>query len=300
LQNGHDKLSTYGLLASEPQKAIRDWVEQLIGQGFLKKDGEYNIVKVTPEGWDLLKGKGDGNGTPRLLQPAAATKTKKQAAVIEDSWEGVDKPLFELLRDLRRTQADAMAVPAYIVFTDTALRDMARRRPTTLDGFRHVKGVGEKKLADFGEIFITCIAEYCREHNITADIVVPDAPMKSASTPKPTRSLSDSLDGPPLSAIGAFRFFREGKSVAEVAEIMNRASSTVGGYLSAYIQHEQITDPTPWVEATLAKQIEDAALEEGLDRLRPIFDRFTGAVSYEQIRPVIECLRVRMQAAVQP
>lgn len=289
LQNGHDKLSTYGLLANEPQKAIRDWVEQLIGQGFLKKEGEYNVVKVTPEGWALLK----GNGTPRLLQPATATKTKKQAAVIEDSWEGVDKPLFELLRELRRKQADAMAVPAYIVFTDTALRDMARRRPTTLDGFRHVKGVGEKKLADFGEIFVTCIAEYCREHNIAADIVLSDSPVKSE--PRSPRSLADTVDGPPVSAIGAFRFFREGKSVAEVAAIMNRAESTVGGYLSAFIQYEQITDPTPWVEATLAKQIEAAALEEGLDRLRPIFDRFTGAVSYEQIRPVVECLRIRMQ-----
>ena len=287
LQNGHDKLSTYGLLASENQKAIRDWVEQLAGQGFLKKEGEYNILKVTTEGWALLK----GNATPRLLQPAAATKTKKQAAVIEDSWEGVDRPLFELLRELRRAKADEHSVPAYIVFTDTALRDMARRRPTTLDGFQHVKGVGEKKLADFGEIFITCIAEYCREHNLAADVIQPDAPVKP--TP-PTRPLSETLDGPPMSAIGAFRFFREGKSIAEVATIMNRAASTVGGYLGEFIKHERVIDPTPWIEAGLAKQIEAAALEEGLDRLRPIFDRFAGAVSYEQIRPVIECLRVRM------
>ncbi|MCX7418234.1 MAG: DNA helicase RecQ [Planctomycetia bacterium] len=294
LQFGHDKLSTYGLLAAEDQKTICDWIEQLVGQGFLKKAGDYHDLKVTPEGWALLK----GNATPRLIQPATATKTKTQAAVIEDSWEGVDKPLFELLRDLRRTKADELAVPAYIVFTDTALRDMARRRPVTLDGFRHVKGVGEKKLADFGEIFITCIAEYCREHNIASDILVPDAPIKSA--PKPARPLSDSLDGPSASAIGSFRFFRERKSVAEVAAIMNRAVSTVGGYLTEFIRHEQITDPTPWVEATLVKQIEDAALEEGLDRLRPIFDRFTGAVSYEQIRPVIECLRVRMQSTPEP
>src|SRR5712691_1451270 len=54
LQNGHDRLSTYGLLASENQKAIRDWIEQLVGQGFLKKDGEFHDLKITPRGWELL------------------------------------------------------------------------------------------------------------------------------------------------------------------------------------------------------------------------------------------------------
>ncbi len=284
VQNGHDRLSTHGLLASEQKNTIRDWIEQLVGQGFLKKEGEYNILMVTPQGWELLRGK----ATPRLLKPAEPTKTKRQASVIEDSWEGVDRGLFEVLRNLRRTKADSLSVPAYVVFGDTALRDMARRRPLTLEGFRQVKGVGEKKLADFGEEFITVIAEYCRTHNLKSDVTPPEAPLK------PSPSLSNAPDEPTLSALAAFRMFREGKSVEDVANVMSRAVSTVAGYLSEFILHDAVTDPTPWVAPQLVRQIEEVAREIGLDRLKPIYDRFGGTVTYEQIRPVVECLRVRL------
>src|SRR5438093_5709890 len=98
---------------------------------------------------------------------------------------------------------------------------MTRLQTTMLDVFRQVKGVGEKKLIDFGEEFITCIAEYCRTHNIAADIVPPDSPIK----PLP----SATSDEPTLSALAAFRMFRERKSVAEVAAFMSRATSTVAG-----------------------------------------------------------------------
>ena len=60
-------------------------------------------------------------------------------------------------------------MPAYIVFGDTALRDMARRRPTTIAGFHSVKGVGDKKLADFGQEFIACITNYCEQHGAATD-----------------------------------------------------------------------------------------------------------------------------------
>lgn len=167
LQNGHDQLSTYGLLADVAQKTIRDWVEQLVGQEFLKKEGEYSLLKITDNGWKLLR----GEATPKLLRPAAPTKEKRKATVIADSWDGVDRGLFDSLRDLRRKKAGAMSVPAYIVFSDTTLRDMARRRPTTIAGFHSVKGVGEKKLADFGQEFITCIANYCQQHGVATGTV---------------------------------------------------------------------------------------------------------------------------------
>ncbi len=167
LQNGHDQLSTYGLLADAPQKSIRDWIEQLVGQKFLRKEGEYNLLKITDDGWKLLR----GEATPKLLKPAAATKEKRKAAVIADSWVGVDRGLFDSLRDLRRVKAGAMSVPAYIVFSDTTLRDMARQRPITIAGFHSVKGVGEKKLADFGQEFIACIVAYCQQHGVETDTI---------------------------------------------------------------------------------------------------------------------------------
>jgi len=80
-------------------------------------------------------------------------------AVIE-SWEGVDNDLFEKLRGLRLEKARELGVPAFIVFGDAALRDMARLKPTSPADFLNVHGVGQKKCDDFGEAFTAAVAEH--------------------------------------------------------------------------------------------------------------------------------------------
>jgi ATP-dependent DNA helicase RecQ len=169
LENRHDQLSTYGLLQDERRRTIRDWIEQLVGQGLLEKFGEYNVLRVTSDGWRVLR----GEVTPRLLKPRPAPERKRRRRSPEeapaDSWEGVDRGLFEVLRTLRRERATARGVPAYVVFGDAALRDMARCRPTTVKGFLRVKGVGEKRCADHGEAFVACIRTYCFEQGLPLD-----------------------------------------------------------------------------------------------------------------------------------
>jgi len=152
LENGHDRLSTYGLLEDHDVRAVRGWVEQLVAQGFLAKTGEYNVLQVTSTGRGVLS----GAETPRLLKPAKATGARKSKSH-EDSWEGVDRGLFERLRDLRRQLAEEKSVPAYVVFGDASLRDMTRRRPSTLSEFLEVHGVGEKKATVYGELFLAAI-----------------------------------------------------------------------------------------------------------------------------------------------
>jgi len=157
-ENGHDTLTTYGLLSEHSRHTVHDWIEQLIGQDYVKKTGEYNVLNVTEKGWGGLKGK----ETPRILKPAQ--KPAKVSRIAADSWDGVDKGLFEALRKLRAAIAGEKKVPAYIVFDDAALRDMARRRPSTLEGFLQVKGVGEKKRRQYGETVLAAIKDYCLDH----------------------------------------------------------------------------------------------------------------------------------------
>ena len=152
IENGHDALSTHGLLESHEARAVRGWVEQLVSQGFLAKTGDYNVLMVTESGRRLLA----GEVTPRLLKPARRSSSKKSRAHA-DSWEGVDRDLFERLRALRRELAEERSVPAYLVFGDASLRDMARRRPATPEEFLEVHGVGAKKAADYGEVFLAAI-----------------------------------------------------------------------------------------------------------------------------------------------
>ncbi len=164
---GHDRLSTFGILKSESKRTVRDWIEQLVGQEFLVKDGEYNVLKLTPVGRRLLK----GEAVPQLLRPAKSTRSRR-AAPVADSWEGVDRGLFEELRTLRRAEATLRNLPPYMIFDDATLRDMARRRPTTSAAFHEVRGVGEKKLRDFGDEFVELIRDYCERHTLPTDMAV--------------------------------------------------------------------------------------------------------------------------------
>ncbi len=155
--NGHDQLSTYGLLAAESKKTIRDWIEQLVSQGFLRKAGEFNVLEVTEAGVALLR----GDGQVRLLQPSAATKaTTARAESADVSWEGVNRTLFDELRELRRELAAERGVPPYIVFNDATLREMARLQPQSAEQLHAIKGVGQKKLADYGDVFLTKIRKF--------------------------------------------------------------------------------------------------------------------------------------------
>ena len=160
----HDQLSTWGLLAEQPVRTVRDWIEQLVGQGFLEKAGEYNVLQLTDAGSQLLR----GEATPKLLKPTKVPKRRAYAetridASHEDPWDEADQGLFESLRKLRRELAERRHVPAYIVFGDRSLRHMARTKPTSPEAFSQVIGVGEKKQAEYGEVFTEHIARYLSE-----------------------------------------------------------------------------------------------------------------------------------------
>jgi ATP-dependent DNA helicase RecQ len=160
LQRGHDKLSTFALMETETKVYIRFMVEQLIGQGFLKRGGEFMTLSITEEGRSLLK----GEAQPMLAKPVVAAKKKdiekKRRSKRSEEWEGVDQSLFEVLRAKRTELAGAKKVPAYIIFSDKTLRDMASVKPKTMDDFATVFGVGAAKLKEYGEIFTEVIRNY--------------------------------------------------------------------------------------------------------------------------------------------
>ncbi len=166
LECRHDELSTYGLLQDCQQAQVQNWTEQLIGQGHLEKGGEYNTLSVTTSGWQVLRGEIE----PRLVQPMLKSKPAKRVAQVgQDQWQGVDRGLFESLREKRAEIAQEKRVPAFVVFGDAALRDMARKRPSTREGFLEVKGVGQAKAKQYGSIMIEAITTYCRDFDVSLD-----------------------------------------------------------------------------------------------------------------------------------
>jgi ATP-dependent DNA helicase RecQ len=158
LRNGHDQLTTYGLLRDFSKRAVRDWIEQLASQGCLDRVGEFKVLAVTGQGRRVLK----GLHTPNLLEPPKKREPKKKrpaksVRAAKVSMEGVDQELFEALRALRREIADSKGIPAYVVFHDATLLDMARRKPKTEAELLEVVGVGEWKAVHYGREFLNVI-----------------------------------------------------------------------------------------------------------------------------------------------
>jgi ATP-dependent DNA helicase RecQ len=155
--NGHDRLTTWGILEDQPVQTIRAWIEQLVSQDFLVRTGEYSVLNLGERGGELLR----GEVVPTLLRSSdSQARLSKQVARQKTSWEGVDRDLFDEMRILRHDLAAQAGVPAYVVFTDETLRQLARLRPATLVEMRAVHGVGDKRLADYGAAFLTCLTDY--------------------------------------------------------------------------------------------------------------------------------------------
>jgi ATP-dependent DNA helicase RecQ len=153
---GHQTLSTFGLLADASMAEIRGYIEQLTAEGLLRQtDDGYPVLKLTPRGVELLKDPGSQPGLALARQRRAEKDGVRRRSHAEaESWDGVDRDLFERLRIVRLEIARSRGVPPYVIFHDTTLREMARQRPASIAALRTIYGVGERKAAELGERFV--------------------------------------------------------------------------------------------------------------------------------------------------
>jgi ATP-dependent DNA helicase RecQ len=160
---GHQRLSTFGLMANESVAFIRYMIEQLIGQGFLRREKEFSTLSLTDPGRKVLR----GELTPALVKPLVAAKkkeiTRRRQEKKDREWTGVDQNLFHLLRNKRTELARQQGVPAFIVFGDKSLKDMAIIKPITREAFATVYGVGDHKLHAYGDAFAEVIKQYLKD-----------------------------------------------------------------------------------------------------------------------------------------
>jgi ATP-dependent DNA helicase RecQ len=159
----HDSLSTFGIMEGETKVYIRYMIEQLVGQGYLERRGEYATLGATENGILLLKGQKE----PFLALPQTTSKKrdieKRKKSSRSEDWAGVDEGLFEALRSLRARIASEKAVPAYIIFGDASLKDMALKKPLTEAQFSEIYGVGEVKLKEYWEMFTETIRRHLND-----------------------------------------------------------------------------------------------------------------------------------------
>ena len=161
----HTELAVFGIGKAQERQHWQSMIRQMVGGGYLAIDvAGFGGLSISPKGLSLAR----GEGTFRCRQDPARTSRKaerarKIVAAVEEG--GVSEELLQRLKSLRAKLAKERRVPAYVIFTDRTLIDMAAKRPLTRWDFGEVNGVGESKLQQFADIFLAEITGFVRQES---------------------------------------------------------------------------------------------------------------------------------------
>jgi ATP-dependent DNA helicase RecQ len=244
----HAQLSTFGIGKEHNRPEWAAIGRELIRLGFLRQTTEkFSVLELTNDGATILKSR----EPVKLTKPAVAPETKTHH-IGEIT---CDEILFERLRELRKKLADERDVPAYIVFSDVSLRQMARNYPENENNFARISGVGEKKLREFGEVFLNEIALHLATNprQIFAEESFTAPPIRKTSLNDTTRE--------------TLRRFRAGESVEQIAASRGFAVSTIYGHLAAAIEAGEKIDVNELLTAEAQEQIAAAFKKFGFGNI---------------------------------
>ncbi len=245
---GDEKLSTFGIGKEHSRPEWAAIGRELIRLGFVRQTAEkFSVLELTNEGRAVLKERKKITLTKPVTAPETQTRHFGEISC--------DEVLFERLRELRKKLADERDVPAYIIFSDVSLRQMARNYPESESDFARISGVGEKKLREFGEVFLNEIALHLatnpRQIFAEESFVVP--PIRKTSLNDTTRE--------------TLRRFRAGESVEQIAAARGFAVSTIYGHLAAAIEAGENIDVNELLDAEAQEQIAAAFKKFGFGNI---------------------------------
>lgn len=158
MELGLDELSTYGLLKDRTRSQVHGMIEHLEAEGYLQTGQEFQTIGLTPAAGRILY----HGAAVHMKVEIEPEETVPAATSVKLAGETAD--LFDALKELRGKLAKEAGIPAYVVFSNATLTDMAKKRPKTMSEFRKVSGVGEIKAAWYGTAFLKKIREFHGEN----------------------------------------------------------------------------------------------------------------------------------------
>ncbi len=254
-EKGYDQIKTFGAGRDLGQWEWQQYLQQLINLGYIEiAYDQKHILKITPAGEPVLYGK-------QKVQLSHATPLREKTVKVErikPVQEQQRDELFEILRQLRKTLAQEKGVPPYIIFTDVTLEAMAQEKPLSAQALQLIHGVGEAKLAAYGDDFLEAIRDYVDAH--------------SASIRGSTQRISTEL-------------FKEGLSIEAIAERRELTPSTVMSHIAlSYEKGEDLDIHALLPENDLQVILQSLKYLPDPCPLKTIFEYFNGKYDYGQIR----------------
>ena len=261
----HHELSTFGIGTELNEKQWRVLFRQLIAQGLLGMDQEgHGGMRLSEACRPILKGE-------RKLHLRKESKSESaRRRVNKPAFSGPDADLWEALRDKRMQLAKEQGVPPYVIFHDATLMEMMEYQPRDMQQMSRISGVGESKLAAYGQIFLQVLGSFSA----------------GAAQVQAATETADTVDE-------SIRLFRQGLSVAEIAALRELRASTIFSHMATAISSGLVhAHDVLAMDENEFNYLQDAVQQhaEG-DRLKPVFDALGGEVEYG----VLRCVQAAMQ-----
>ncbi|MDN2480443.1 DNA helicase RecQ [Vibrio agarivorans] len=255
---GHDSVSTFGIGTELNANEWKGVFRQLIAMNYLRVEGEYNSLKLTPQCRPILKGEQQVQ-----LRELRKTKPKKSSASSESiDLSPSDLIQFEALKQVRANLAKEQNVPAYVICHDASLKAIALARPQTREQLSNISGFGDKKVSQYGE------------------------PLLAVVEPKPIelRNLSETERK-------SVELFQSLGSVENVAQQRQLAETTIFAHLSAGIETGacQLGDLVQLEGSQLAEISQVASQLNSINenKLKPLFEALNEQYDYGTLRCVL-------------
>lgn len=269
VNNNHHNLTTYNIGKDLSKDQWQNLSRQFIQNNLLTKDLEFGSLKITDEGKKLLRG-----------------ELKVKGKIIEDtmliSSDNIsdldyDKKLFEMLRAKRKTIADRIKVPPYVIFPDKTLIGMAALLPKTEKDFRRVHGVGEMKLKRYANQFLPIIIEFCNSKSYQKESQKPQNIVYKKSKHEKVGEL-----------------YQETNDLNKLVNQLNVKQNTVIGHLIKFVQEGNKINTKPLLKLLTITEIKKNEIYDAFDKLgsnylKPVYDEMNETISYDELRIVQIC-----------
>jgi len=265
LKNGYELLPTFGVGKDLRQEVWLDYLLQMLNYGAMDiAYDEGHTFKLNAVSRQILKGERKVE-ISEYISPAERKAIEEEKVPVTKSKKSlVRNELFEKLRILRKQLADALGLPAYIVFSDASLSDMAEKCPINKSMFLAISGVGQEKYNRFGEAFIKEIKAHISTN-------------KGAGV-KLVKGLTHAL---------SYEMFLEGKSVEEIAFARNLSAASIIGHLVKMRDEGKNIDLKKLIDTWTFNEILSGMKALGMkktDPLKPLFDHLGEHIGYDKIR----------------
>lgn len=264
----HDKLSTYGIGKELDRKQWMYLARQLLSMGYLKQEGEFHTLSLTPKALEALRKREPIFG---VMQEAERVKKdgRKKAAELD-----YHRGLFAILRQKRKEMADEAGVPPYVIFSDRTLTEMAAYFPQSSESLLTISGVGQVKAQQYGAPFLEVIREFAEKH-------------KLHEKPKGKQQEKSEV-GQRTLLIG--ELYNGGETVQSLMAKYQVTSQTILDHLTRFVAAGNALQHVTGLEAMTSaseaqKQAVFAAFDEvGTAMLKPVFDKLNGTMNYDDLK----------------